>query len=255
MKEQSQNKDATKRIQHSLNRPIFFLFPTIIGLLIILLIVIIYQSKYQFLTSHDKYAVLSVFCDATFVAGVIVGGIGGLLLISGEGLFDIIAYGVSKAFQFLFVNKEKRDNEAFIDYKLRKEGERSGGRIWFVAVVGAAFLLIALLTSIPFWNVSSKRVQKGYDTCYQVLDESVEDPFETTECEYIYIKLYQNNPQYNGTIVYAITYKVSEETKTVYYLLYLDENSVHELSQIDYLVIKGDYNDESKNFSGISGKL
>ena len=130
--EPNQNKDKTKRIQRSLNKPVFFIFPTLIGALIVFAVVMAYQSKYDFFHYHEKLAFFQVFCDAFFVSGVLVCGIGCLVLISGEGFFDMIAYGVSNAFRYLFIPKERKQHEAYIDYKLRKEAERAGGRIWFI---------------------------------------------------------------------------------------------------------------------------
>ena len=59
----------------------------------------------------------------------------------------MIVYGVSiilKAF-----SKKNNERESFYDYKQRRISERGDAKIWFVAVVGLAFVLIAILFSIP----------------------------------------------------------------------------------------------------------
>lgn len=143
------NNNIEKDMQHpnrKYNKPLYYL----ITLIICLAIAVPYAiSTFKTYASPQKEFVeyCVAISDGCFFAGVLVGGIGILVYISGEGYFDMIVYGVSiilKAF-----SKKNTESESFYDYKQRRVSERGDAKIWFVAVVGLAFVLIAILFSIP----------------------------------------------------------------------------------------------------------
>ena len=206
-------KDKTKSIQQSLNRPIFFLFPALIGLAIAAFVFSRYQVKYDVIHTNEKIQMLSALSDSFFISGVFVGGVGLLVLVSGEGFFDIITYSVGKMMSYIFIPRETRKHETYADYKLRKEGEREGGKIWFIAAVGMVFVVIALLTSIPFWNLSTKKIEKGYSKAISTYVEDnnlTENDYIVTDVEYYYVKYYKEDPTLEGTVIYKITINQQE---------------------------------------------
>ena len=89
-------KDATKRKQKGLNKPWFFLIAAAVGLIIAGLVFLSYQNNYDIVHTNEKVLILGALANCFFISGVIVGGFGALILISGEGFFDIIAYGTKK---------------------------------------------------------------------------------------------------------------------------------------------------------------
>lgn len=132
------------------NKPKYYLITTAICLLIASLIAI-YQFKNYASPEKRLSEYFIAMSDGCFVSGVIVGGIGSLVLISGEGFFDLIAYGLGilvKAF-----SKKTNNHESFVDYKQRKESERGNVKIWFIAVVGAAFIILGIIFNIVATNV------------------------------------------------------------------------------------------------------
>ena len=86
-----------------------------------------------------------LICDGCFVAGVLVGGAGCLMLAAGEGIFDIFGYGISLVLNLhwsgLFHMSEKRRRESYADYKARRHASPSkpGG----VLLAGGFYLLLA----------------------------------------------------------------------------------------------------------------
>ena len=122
------------------NKPLYYFITAGICLLIGIVVLFI---QFPYITGElcEYFYIIS---DALFVPGIIVGGVGVLVLISGEGTFDLLAYGVGillKAFS------KKKDHESFIDYKQRKEAERGNVKVWFIAVVGGIFVVLGIIFS------------------------------------------------------------------------------------------------------------
>ena len=88
---------------------------------------------------------LRLICDGCFVAGVLVGGAGCLMLAGNEGVFDIFGYGISFVLNLhwsgLFHMSEERRRESYSDYRARKRASPSapGG----VLLAGGIYLLLA----------------------------------------------------------------------------------------------------------------
>lgn len=238
-----QIKDATLERQKSLNRPLFFIITAIVGLIIAGIVFIYYQSTYDVIHTSEKRLILSVLSNCFFVSGVFVGGLGALVLISSEGFFDMIIYGTTKLFSYIFVAKEKRNNEKYIDYKLRREGERGGGKIWFIAAVGGVIILIAFFFAIPFFNVSNKTITNGYDKAVEMIKTNYDEDINVVEVNYVYMKFSTQNQKYNGTITYDIMYKVGSNTEPLhrYYVLYIDSKELVASSFDGYMTLYNDY--------------
>ena len=88
---------------------------------------------------------LRMICDGCFVAGILVGAAGCLMLAGNEGVFDIFGFGVSFVLNLhwssLFHMPEARRRESYADYKARKRASPSapGG----VLLAGGVYLLLA----------------------------------------------------------------------------------------------------------------
>ena len=80
--------------------------------------------------------------DALFVPGVLLLGVGILIWISHEGEFDMLSFGVRKAFG-IFRSQEVRDREprTFYDYKESRKG-REPGPISHLLIIGLIFVLL-----------------------------------------------------------------------------------------------------------------
>ncbi len=97
------------------------------------------------LNRSSEAGILRLLCDGCFVAGILVGGAGCLMLAGNEGVFDIFGFGVSFVLNLhwsgLFHMPEERRRESYADYKVRKSASRSspGG----VLLAGGIYLLLA----------------------------------------------------------------------------------------------------------------
>lgn len=143
------NNEIEKEIEKpnlKYNKPLYYLITFIICLAIAIPYSIVTFKTYA--SPQKEFVEYCVaISDGCFFAGVIVGGIGLLVYISGEGFFDMITYGVNIILKSF--SKKNTQRESFYDYKVRRNNERGEAKIWFIAVVGLVFVILAILFSIP----------------------------------------------------------------------------------------------------------
>ena len=124
------------------NKPLYIIITLLICAMITALVAASRYSRYDESAKVIARIIVSIG-DGCFVSGILVGGLGGLVLISGEGFFDLMAYGFTALIKAL--TKKNNYHESFIDYKQRKESERGNAKIWFIAAVGALFVVLGIL--------------------------------------------------------------------------------------------------------------
>ena len=100
------------------------------------------------LASVDKYRLMT---DAFSIPGIIFIMVGALVLVSTQGFFDMISFGLGR-FARALVPFSKRSDETYYDYKKRKSEERFSGYS-FLFVVGGVFLLVAGIFMVLFFSV------------------------------------------------------------------------------------------------------
>ena len=95
---------------------------------------------------------LRLLCDGCFVAGILVGGTGCLMLAANEGMFDIFGYGISFVLNLhwsgIFRMSEERRRESYADYKQRRHASpaKPGG----VLLAGGIYLLLAAVLLVIY---------------------------------------------------------------------------------------------------------
>ena len=94
-----------------------------------------------------------ILCDAFTIPGLTFIMIGFLMMIAGEGFFDMLGYACSKAVgMFLPGRGFSEDGEKYYDYVQRKRGKRPSG-FGFLFVVGGILMAFALLFMFLFYRV------------------------------------------------------------------------------------------------------
>ena len=96
--------------------------------------------------------ILGALCDGLFVPGILLTGIGLLILVAGEGFFDIMSYGVH-SFLVLFTPLRKAEkHEHYFDYKMARAARRKKTRnvlLWvglaYVAAAGVCLIGYSLV--------------------------------------------------------------------------------------------------------------
>ncbi len=92
----------------------------------------------------EQTAMVNIFhilCDCFFVVGVVVTGIGALVFVSNEGVFDGISYGL-RAFANIFRKEVNRNMESYYDYRTRRSENKFD--FVFLLICGLIFLAIAV---------------------------------------------------------------------------------------------------------------
>lgn len=99
----------------------------------------------DFFSLTDPSQAFGALCDACFVPGVLIMGIGALLFVADDGLFDIFAFGMQKVLA-LSVRKGRKGMtpRTFHDYRVIKQGRRKSG-FGFLLVTGGVYLIAAVV--------------------------------------------------------------------------------------------------------------
>ena len=119
------------------SRVLSYLITVAIGLAMAVA-VFMYRGGFSQPDAQSMYIVIS---DACFVPGIFFTGIGLLVLVSNEGFFDILAYGMHSLVT-LFTPFKHKENQPYYDFKVARAEKRQKPKN-IVLWVGVAFLLLA----------------------------------------------------------------------------------------------------------------
>lgn len=97
---------------------------------------------------HTMQQIMVILSDSFFVPGTILLGVGLLMWVAGEGMFDMLGFGVKLIFDVAF----KHEWESFYDYKLRK-AEKPRLKVGFMTLVGLGYLLVGVLFTGLYYMV------------------------------------------------------------------------------------------------------
>ncbi len=125
---------------------------TAIGIIIVILV--LNSEGLFFASGYPTDVIIMMFCDAFFVAGILLGSFGALLWVSTTGFFDAIGYTAKiVGHMFLpFFGKGKHQN--FYDYKMEKAEKRSKAE-FFLLIVGGSFFSVSMVLLIVWYLVQS----------------------------------------------------------------------------------------------------
>ncbi len=95
-----------------------------------------------FFDQTEAAAIFHILCDAFFVVGVVITGIGLLIFTSNEGTFDGLTYSV-KSFLNLFRKSSVKKYDTYYDYKAARAGQKVN--FVFLLICGAFFIAVSLV--------------------------------------------------------------------------------------------------------------
>ena len=100
---------------------------------------------------YDTYSKnMFVWCNGTFIVGVICAGIGMLVILSHGGAFEMLAYGMMRFFSLFRKDPTKVKFKTFYDYHLYKSGEPKDS-VAFLLIVGLLYIGLSILFMV-LWN-------------------------------------------------------------------------------------------------------
>ena len=89
-------------------------------------------------------------CDAFYVASMMYLCIGGLIWVTGEGLFNGVGYAVSNWMHSVFHNtRDWKKKESFQEYRARKE-KKKAVRVNEVIIIGGISLIVASILLLVY---------------------------------------------------------------------------------------------------------
>ena len=116
---------------------------------VISVIALMARGFFELESIAERYRALA---DAFTIPGVVLLMVGIILLISKDGFFDIVTYGLGRLGRALIPFSKKTD-EQFYDYKVRKaEARASSSGYGFVFIVGAVFMAVGILFTVLFFT-------------------------------------------------------------------------------------------------------
>lgn len=125
-----------------------YLITALVGAVIVVAVV----SAQKIWAQDGVTAKMGTLSDAFFAAGIFIGCIGLLVFVSDRGAFDMLKYAV-----IMFISKFKRDvtKRKYKDYNEYRaaRSERENKPIAFMLIVGAAFLAVALVFLILYFQI------------------------------------------------------------------------------------------------------
>ena len=112
------------------------------------LIIILAKGIYS---QTETTAVMQILCDAFFVPGIILAGVGLIVWASNGGAFDMLGYGVRLFFDMFRKDVTKRKYKDFYEYRQAKK--QSGRKVGFMLIVGLVFIAISCIFLILYYYV------------------------------------------------------------------------------------------------------
>lgn len=95
---------------------------------------------------------MSALCDACFVPGILLTGVGILVLVANDGFFDILSYGAHSLLVLFSALRRPEKHESYYDYKQGREARRKRpDRV--VLWVGLIFLAAAVVFLIVYYSM------------------------------------------------------------------------------------------------------
>lgn len=98
-------------------------------------------------SGRDCQTAYRIICDGCFISSVLLIGVGLMCMISNEGIFDVLSYGVINMFRIFHPsNKVFSERESFYDYRMRRHDKKVG--FAFMLIVGCVYLAAAFVFMI-----------------------------------------------------------------------------------------------------------
>lgn len=104
-----------------------------------------------FLLWGETATVVSIFCNAFFVPGILLASFGALFWIASTGFFDSVAYAFRTA-GHLFLPFLRIERKSYYDYKAEKAEKRTA-MPGFIFHVGAFYLALSLICLVIWYAI------------------------------------------------------------------------------------------------------
>ena len=112
----------------------------------VILSAIVMYSKGLF-AQTDAATIYHILSDSFIVSGVLLGGLGLLVFVSNEGVFDIIIFGTRQFFGFF---RKKKDTKYADFYEYKESRAQNKLKFGSILVVGAFFVALSAVMLVLY---------------------------------------------------------------------------------------------------------
>ena len=127
----------------------FTLILTVLAAIVLFFLMCIQE---QLFVLQDRIKILTALCNAFFVPGILLVGLGALLWLSNGGVFDIVAYSTRNLLTLLNPFRKSEKHETYFDFKTRKESGRQKQQKPILIYVGLVMILLACVCLILYYR-------------------------------------------------------------------------------------------------------
>lgn len=124
-----------------------YIITTVIGLLIAVAVC----NQQNLFYSLQPLRVSRILCNAFFISGILITGIGLLVVVSKEGMFDGMTYYAGRFKMLLSKDYEKKRKNALSYYEYKQTKNREPGQASFILITGVGFLAVAVVFLVIFY--------------------------------------------------------------------------------------------------------
>ena len=128
-----------------MKKPLKYLITILVGLAIVAWVAI----PQGIFTETRPEIIFSTLSDGFFAAGVLIFGMGSLIFVSNEGMFDALSYGFI-SFIDIFRKEKQNKHRTFYDYRVSK-GDRDTS-FGFMLICGLGFIAMSGIMLLLFSN-------------------------------------------------------------------------------------------------------
>lgn len=125
------------------------LWSILIYLAIALIVFTICTTAWGLFEQTDPLQILKILADCCTIPGTLYLGIALIGWIGSKGTFDIFGYSVGSLFRLLRKEAYEQKQETFYDYRAKKDENRKPFD-WLMLIVGASFIVLAIVLSIIY---------------------------------------------------------------------------------------------------------
>lgn len=116
--------------------------------LVIALVVCLTKDLFK---QTDTGMIFRILCDAFFIPGIILAGIGVMTYLSSQGLYDGLTYSFASMARYRKSHSESdKTPKSYFDYKNNKKRR---GASWHLVFVGVGFVVIGLVFYLIYNNI------------------------------------------------------------------------------------------------------
>lgn len=120
-------------------------------------VVLLFLWGRDFFTSVNPLDKARIASDACFLVGVFTFGVGGLIFVSSNGVFDGLVYSLKQLVWLFRIQGIGKKHESFYEYKQRLS-EKPKSPCFFLIVIGLFWILVAGLLVYVFYRIEAKPV-------------------------------------------------------------------------------------------------